>query len=471
MCKLEGINFGFADSERELEETPELFDSAFIDPRNYLSKLLDGPHFLVLGRKGTGKTAYGAKIRRLSMENTDIVVKSCFLSDLNYSKFEEFADQNLKGGRRFLYIWKFLLFLEIIKLITDRFPNNENVEFNTLVDALAKYGVLPTEDLVHTAKHLNVSNLSLRVPNFVSAGKTLKEELVLNGTDEIADLGIEILRSTYFGEKEFYIIVDGLDDALRGEKFSSDIITGLIRAAENLNSKLRYTTKLKIIILLRSDMFELCRDPDLTKIKRDSTINLSWTREDLKDIVIKRIQTKHPRYRRFEDFWNEFAPPIYKGKKSSTILFELTLLRPRDILQFFIECQDLYGYRDGLSFSELSTVISGYSQKYFISEMKDELTGIFSDDIVTAIPAILSQLGSRFFMEEELQKIIDSQQIDISARRMLETMFASGYVGQLRSRENGKTLISFSHVNPFDRFSPKDKCVLHRGLIKALNIM
>ena len=196
MCKLEGINFGFADSERELEETPELFDSAFIDPRNYLSKLLDGPHFLVLGRKGTGKTAYGAKIRRLSMENTDIVVKSCFLSDLNYSKFEEFADQNLKGGRRFLYIWKFLLFLEIIKLITDRFPNNENVEFNTLVDALAKYGVLPTEDIVHTAKHLNVSNLSLRVPNFVSAGKTLKEELVLNGTDEIAELGIEILRST-----------------------------------------------------------------------------------------------------------------------------------------------------------------------------------------------------------------------------------------------------------------------------------
>lgn len=102
MCKLAGINFGHADSEKELLETPELFDSAFVDPRNYLDKLLYGLQFLVLGRKGSGKTAYGAKIRRLAMENLDIVAHACSLSDLNYSSFEHFADQNVDGGRRFL---------------------------------------------------------------------------------------------------------------------------------------------------------------------------------------------------------------------------------------------------------------------------------------------------------------------------------------------------------------------------------
>ena len=114
MCRLAGINFGYADSEKELIETPELFDSAFVDPRNYLTKLMYGPSFLVLGRKGTGKTAYGAKIRRIAMENEDIIVQPCMLSDLNYSTFETFADQNASGGRRFLYVWKYLLFLEIV---------------------------------------------------------------------------------------------------------------------------------------------------------------------------------------------------------------------------------------------------------------------------------------------------------------------------------------------------------------------
>lgn len=470
MCRLAGINFGYADSEQELIETPELFDSAFVDPRNYLTKLMYGPSFLVLGRKGTGKTAYGAKIRRIAMENEDIIVQPCMLSDLNYSTFETFADQNASGGRRFLYVWKYLLFLEIIKLIKNTFPDNENQELNLMIGSLQEYGILPTEDIVHTAKHLDTTNISLSIPNVFSVGKSAEKELVLTGTDEIADKGIEVLKKAYLGEKYFYIIIDGLDDALRGKQFSSDIITGLIRAAEAINNKLRLTLHLKIIILLRSDIYELCRDPDLTKIKRDSTINLSWTKDDLQNIVIKRIQNKYPQYLQFEEFWKEFAPARYKEKKSSTILFELTLLRPRDILQFFIECQDLYGNQNNLSFSEFSTTIAGYSKNYFISEMKDELTGIFPDEFVTAIPSVLSQLGSRVFLEEDLQKIIDAQQLEISAKRMLETMYSSGYIGQLRLRDGGKHFVSFSHVNPFDRFSPKDKCILHRGLVKALNV-
>ena len=82
MCKLKGINFGYADSEKELRETPELFDKAFVDPCNYLDELLYGIKFLVLGRKGSGKTAYGAKIRRLATLEPDLVVKPCSLSAL-----------------------------------------------------------------------------------------------------------------------------------------------------------------------------------------------------------------------------------------------------------------------------------------------------------------------------------------------------------------------------------------------------
>lgn len=141
MCRLRGINFGYADSERELRETPELFDNAFVDPCNYLDELLNKGKFLVLGRKGSGKTAYGAKIRRMSELDSEIVVKSCSLSALNYLEFEENFSNNVnQGGRKFLASWKYLLLLEIVKIIFEKFPNQENEDMRTIFEALKECG-------------------------------------------------------------------------------------------------------------------------------------------------------------------------------------------------------------------------------------------------------------------------------------------------------------------------------------------
>lgn len=207
MCKLAGINFGYADSEKELLETPELFDSAFVDPKNHLDKLLYGMQFLVLGRKGSGKTAYGAKIRRIAMKNPDIVAHSCPLPDLNYSLFENFADQHVTGGRRFLNVWKYLLFLEMAKLIDVSCPEQENATLSEFIFALKTHGLLPSEDIVHIAKHLNTTDVSVNIANMFEAGRQSEKELVLSGTDEIADAGLKILQNTYLGEKHFYIII------------------------------------------------------------------------------------------------------------------------------------------------------------------------------------------------------------------------------------------------------------------------
>lgn len=268
MCKLAGINFGYADSEKELLETPELFDSAFVDPKNHLDKLLNGMRFLVLGRKGSGKTAYGAKIQRLGMKNPDIIAQPCPLSNLNYSMFEKFADQTVTGGGRFLNIWKYLLLLEMVKLIDKSCPEQQNQGLRDFIFALKSHGLLPSEDIVHIAKHLNTTDISINIANVLSAENKSEKELVLSGIDEIADACLSVIKDVYFGEKHFYIIIDGLDDALRGTTFSSDIITGLIRAADSINNNILHAPiNFKIIILLRSDIFNLCLDPDLNKIK------------------------------------------------------------------------------------------------------------------------------------------------------------------------------------------------------------
>ena len=81
--------------------------------------------------------------------------------------------------------------------------------------------------------------------------------------------------------KKFILIIDGLDDILDSSEFKAEIITGLIRAVEEINRVFRKTTlSIKAIILARDDILNLCRDPNLSKILRDSGIRLSWEISD-----------------------------------------------------------------------------------------------------------------------------------------------------------------------------------------------
>jgi len=81
------------------------------------------------------------------------------------------------------------------------------------------------------------------------------------------------------GNTHYYLIIDGLDDILINSDrvFQSTVLTGLLRAADEINTKFIHATlHLKILIMMRSDILNLCIDPNLQKIKDDSCINLSW---------------------------------------------------------------------------------------------------------------------------------------------------------------------------------------------------
>ena len=263
----------------------------------------------------------------------------------------------MTGGKRFRSIWKYLLLVEILKMIFNKYPDQENLELTELYEGLKKYGFITNDSLVRVATKIRLTEMTLNIAEIFEAKSNVEHSVKLNGPDEITDLILNTIKDSYFGDRKFFLIVDGLDDVLRLEKFSPDIVTGLLRAINYINKSFSIAeVRVKVVLLMRTDIYDLCRDPDLNKIKRDAAINLSWTKDDLKNIVYKRICAEYPQITSFSDFWDNYAPLNYKNAPSITFLFELTLLRPRDILQFFIECQDMYGNNNSLSYSELNRV-------------------------------------------------------------------------------------------------------------------
>ena len=63
---LEDYVFGYADAETEFKIKKEIFEKAFYDPKNIVDKLINDYQFILIGRKGVGKTAFSAKIRSIS---------------------------------------------------------------------------------------------------------------------------------------------------------------------------------------------------------------------------------------------------------------------------------------------------------------------------------------------------------------------------------------------------------------------
>lgn len=269
---LKDFRFGYADADTELRREPHLFDTAFYDPRNVVGELLDDYKFMVLGRKGTGKSAVGAKIRRMASYDHELIAERIHLADFEFRTFSKLSSAALSGGARFATPWKLMLLLQAFATLKS-IPGLSEVEpYSKIATTLQNYGLLPNDNFSRVVREVSRKGFRLNLPwdcgLEVGGGE---KEVELTSPEEIVDVLFSVLRELYIEPYRVRIIIDGLDDALRGKARQLDIVSGLIRAADSLNNSfIDLKFPVKFIILARTDVLAICNDPDLNKIKRDS---------------------------------------------------------------------------------------------------------------------------------------------------------------------------------------------------------
>lgn len=479
MINLKEVFFGFSDADKEASRNPNTFKEVFFDPHGYLHELIDGDRFLVIGRKGDGKTAYGAQIKLLSNDSAcSFYAYQRSLNNFNNSTFEKIKANNDLGGNHYISFWKCVILIECVRMINKFEPTIQLEEFTDIVSALNDQGFFNFDnDIATTIIKLIESDTSLDIKSVFKHSRRHEYDKELKGADEIFSAILNSIKNLYL-HKKFIFIIDGLDDILNNSEYKPEIITGLIRAVDFINEiMLKQTLNLKIIILIRDDIYNLCRDANLSKITRDSGIRLSWNikdepyKSDLIKLVSKRIDVVSGMENSFEDVWKDIFPSDVDGKDTLDYVLNNLIYRPRDILQFFIEAQKEFEEGEKFTSEKIKTILSRYSDEYFVDAMKDELTGFFPDNIVTKLPDVLSRIGSRYFyledFKEECKNYFDFE--NVSKIEILEKLFAAGYIGQHRPRDD-RDLTVFSFRNSREKFDASHECILHRGLMRALTI-
>lgn len=244
MVNLKKVYFGCADADTEADRNPLTFKKVFFDPNGYMDELISGDRFILRGRKGDGKTAYSAQIRLTALKN-NIYAYQRSLNNFNNSTFVKIKTYDTLGGNPYISFWKCVLLIECVGMIYKYEPHIQTESFVNIVAALNSCGFLSADnDISVTVTKLVEANSMLNVKSVFQHSRKYAQENELRGAEQIYTAIRNSIQNIYLNNKRFILIIDGLDDILNNLEFKSEIITGLIRAVEEINRVFKTTHSL-----------------------------------------------------------------------------------------------------------------------------------------------------------------------------------------------------------------------------------
>lgn len=481
--KLSEFEFGFADATKEYTRVPIIFEKAFVDKRNFIDKLLKSYEFLLVGRKGVGKSAFSSKIRYLSEKSSSLYAFPLNLSDFEFTTFAKTGvDDMVVGTQKYKSSWDFLLMLTIFKILYNEMGMTEIEEITDIMYMIDAMGFSTDIGYKSDVSKLAKIKIGVGVTQFdLEFEKTFNTKPVtyIERISIISEEMQKVISKLYLNERKIVIVIDGLDDILRYKRNKIEIISSLIRSADYINDKmLQSGVSIKILIMIREDLISMVNDPDINKIVQDSSLFLNWSdrTNELKELVDLRFGLSGLSKSQAKQCWDKIFPSKIRSKKSWDYILEYTLYKPRDILRFMKYCQTEYPDQETLSLSQTQNVLKIYSNRYFIEEMKNELSGIIDDELINALPSAFRKLGGRSFRIHEINNFINQsslrKKISIDETKiLLMYLFEAGYVGQLiDNRNGGKKSVVFKYRNQTARIDYYQSFLIHRGLHSGLGV-
>lgn len=465
MSYIEKLNFGQDSAESEIETLYQVFlHTAFY---NNL-KAQDLKKWLVLGRKGAGKTAACLMLFR-HLQN-DHMVSMLTPTSLSAAKSVILEKTSINSDEASILKWKYVFLLEASRYIVQSAESTFGENHLKWDESLRKVrDFLITQD-TDTANHLDRTMKFVRSINKIAIS-ILKVEgsLEVNSkTEQNEKLGDELDKvfalvetaSSQFFQKPIYILVDQVDDLWDSTEVGQNLIIGLLRAAKKVNDSL---SKIKIIVFLRSDIFSHLHFHDYDKY-RSHTELIGWDKNNLKKLIALRIHQSTGLKGDIESLWNSAFPSQVKEKISFNYIVNLTLLRPRDLIQLCNICRDQAFYKGNNKITtqdieEATPIYSRWKLEDLVAEYTIQypfLEKILKSIFYYKVSARFSKKDFKKSFEPIKEQFIEQygsvyfEPLD----SLLQILYDIGFVGAI---QNGKVLSSIigdnfnmSYVNEFE---------------------
>lgn len=304
-------------------------------------RIEDNSVFLVLGRKGSGKTAL---VRHFSEGAGRGTSRALSLQGYPWNVHALRTDNGASEIEAYVASWRFLIALELAQLAATIADDPYDKDVKAIKAFLAdNYGSTEVSlDSMLRPKKLKLSKASFEPA--VMGNKLGGISLERSAGD--VELGLElnaltdtILRSVHrlikvFELKELLLHFDELDQGLSElDSTRAKMLVGLILAARAIRQEFRDSpTVVNPVVYLRSDVWDDLEFSDKNKISQTNTLHLEWTSDSLRDLIEERLKARLNKDTTWDDIATEGL--LRGGQTKWNHILARTFLRPRDLISF-----------------------------------------------------------------------------------------------------------------------------------------
>lgn len=475
-------SFGAVDADADV-----LLDACFQDHDAYVS-VRDMQSFLILGRKGSGKTAIYKRIVEGRSEDSFQIGYS--FDDYPWHHHDLQADNGVPEERRYIHSWRYLILLGLAKILLNDDQSQpwseESAEAMEALEAFVidSYGSRNPEfsQLFSPEKELRFKGrFGLKVLD-VDVERVRVRELPVHIQEVNAAMQSAILAALN-PDVRYYVCFDQLDlgftvqDARYAQR-----LTGLIIAARDLFVKAKARGKnLNPVVLLRDDIYQDLQFEDKNKITENYATRVLWSESKtgltLRSLMESRFAEALANGGddvRWEDVFDESREMPSRQSKYRHIS-DRTFLRPRDIIKFCNEALVAHKKNDpaGEKFDNeaVHAARDSYSD-YLLNELDDEMAKHVPQ--YKEYLEVLKSVGAeKFTLEQFATSLAQRPGFDEDdALNALGDMFEFSVISYLKpgGRGGGSEYV-WRYKDPRARFdSTVESFRVHPGLKEALDL-
>ena len=342
---LDRLYFGRDDAEHDLADG--LLRKGFLPTEAY-EEALSGPKTLVIGRKGSGKSAICVRLTMDGVRRGATVLITP--DDAAGSEIRRFELQGLTNETAKSVVWRYVFAVQAARHITDHAKAEHGLRLPRSVRALRRFlkdnGELADSDRLYDRVVAGTrglqSTLSLEAFGFKASVelRTSSEGARASRQIEVLESGVAAafadLRCTESHEP-LLLLVDQLEQVWAADEDSAAMVIGLLLASKHIAGA--FGRAVRCVLFVRSDIYDALRFSDGDKFHGDER-RIDWSVQALRQIALNRATASLGRDVSEDELWSEIFPGIVGGEDTATYLLSHALPRPRDIIQFLNACRD-----------------------------------------------------------------------------------------------------------------------------------
>lgn len=349
---LKTLNLGSSSAENEMRD----LENYYLETDQHL-KCLRGEAQIVVGRKGSGKSAIFLQIRdseRQKNRSKNIVLD---LKPDGYKliKFKENMLTFLEGGTYLHTItafWEYVLLLEVCYKILEK-DKKRHINDHHLYDGYRELADVYNVDDYEAAGDFSerMSMLMESIYSEFRSQHTDETNVRLTGaqvTELVHKHDVHDLKSKLISYMEkkgtLWLLFDNIDNGWPTtglERADLLIIRSLVDATRKIEREFgRNNLDIKTAIFLRNDVYELLVSETADRGK-EASVALDWTDSDLlRELVrLRMVSNGLGVDSSFPDVWSKLFVSHFKGEETSQYLIDRSLMRPRFLLNLINHCK------------------------------------------------------------------------------------------------------------------------------------